>query len=81
MSEPVLLQPDPSTLLVSFHPKHGDSAAVSMAFTDAGTGKRYVFVAAPEVTDYLAALFATATGSPRIRATADQMEAQQREER
>ncbi len=73
MTEPVLLQPDPSTLVVSFHPRHGEGDAVSMRFTDHATGQRYIFAAAPETTDYLAALFTTATRSQRVRFEADQL--------
>jgi len=81
MTEPVLLQPDPATLVVSYHPRHGEGDAVSMQFTDRASGQRYLFAATPEVTDYLASLFATATQSQRVRFEADQLEAQQAERR
>ena len=81
MTEPVLLQPDPSTLVVSFHPRHGEGDAVSLRFTDHATGQAYVFAASPETTDYLATLFATATRSKRVRFHADQLDAAQAERR
>ncbi|MDP7725093.1 hypothetical protein [Mycobacterium sp. TY814] len=74
---PTLLQPDPKTLVVSYHP-YRDGDAVSLQFSDPERG-RYVLAFSPEMTNYLATLFATAVKSPRIGAIADQIRAAQRE--
>ncbi|ORA68293.1 hypothetical protein BST23_04220 [Mycolicibacterium elephantis] len=80
MSAVELLQPDPTTLVVSMHPNRTHGRRVSMAFTDGHTGHRYQLVLDPEATDYVTRLLATAIKSPRITAMADQIEAAQREQ-
>jgi len=79
MTEPTLLQPEPATIVVSFHPQHHHGDRVSLKFTDAATGLDYQLVADPDTTDYLSRLFASAVKSPRITQIADQMKAAQRD--
>lgn len=74
-----LLQPDPRTIVVSYHPNHHEGDRLSMQFDDAVTGKRYVLTLDPLTADYLASLFATAVQSPAVQARADQMKAARRE--
>jgi alcohol dehydrogenase class IV len=72
-----LLQPDPNSIVVNYHPNHSLGDVVSIQFdTEHG---RHVVVFTPAVADYLATLFATAVKSPRIGAIADQMKSAQRD--
>jgi hypothetical protein len=73
-----LLQPDPQSIVVSLHPSHAHGDCVSVQFDDPKHGRQIVAFA-PEVADYLATLFATATRSAYIGAKADQVRAEQRE--
>jgi hypothetical protein len=75
-----LLQPDPQTILVSYHPEHSLGDAVSVQFDDREHGS-HVVVFAPEVANHLSRLLATAVKSPRIGAIADQIRAEQRDKR
>ena len=75
---PTLLQPDPATIVVSYHPRHGEGDCVSVQFDDRKLG-RFVIALTPETVEYLAILFTTAVKSPRISCIADQMRAEQRD--
>lgn len=75
----VLLQPDPPTVVVSFHPNHHHGDRVSLQFTDATTGSDYRLLLDPDTAHYIGTLFATALESPRVTAAADQMRAAQRD--
>lgn len=79
MSEVVtLLQPDPQSIAVNYHPNHADGDCVSLQFDDAELG-RYLLAVTPQVADHLATLLATATKSVRVQAQADQLRAAQRD--
>ncbi|OBK86631.1 hypothetical protein A5649_19495 [Mycolicibacter heraklionensis] len=73
-----LIQPDPNTLRVSYHPRRTDGDAISIQCDDPAHG-RIIIAFTPELADRLATLLATATTSPRIGAAADQLRAAQRE--
>ncbi|UJL27013.1 hypothetical protein HZU38_18905 [Mycolicibacterium vanbaalenii] len=74
----VLLQPNPNTVVVSYHPKHDGPDAVSVQLDDTVHG-RFVLAFTPETVDHLARLLATSVKSSRVQATADQMKAAQRD--
>lgn len=79
-TSPVLLQPDPDSVAVSYHPRRDEGDAVSVQFDDTRHG-RVVIAFTPELAAHLATLLATATQSSRIGAHADQLRATQRERR
>lgn len=75
---PVLLQPIPGSFLVSYHPHHAESDAISIQLDDPEHG-RYLIAVTPGTAGHLSRLLATSVQSPRIQAEADQAKAAKRD--
>ncbi|WP_137148088.1 hypothetical protein [Mycolicibacterium sp. CR10] len=80
MTTEKLLQPDPESLEIAYHPSYSWGDLVGIGFTDAATGQHHRMVLRPEVAHELSTLLATVVSSPKVTFLADQMKAHQREQ-